>query len=56
MKIKQLQPIERNKILNQFWNFFIDSGQPITDAVVNYDDLSLMSDKQLQRMFNSFFN
>lgn len=56
MKIKKITPNERHEILNQFWNFFKESGQSFTDAVINYNDLSLMSDSKLQRMFNLFFN
>ena len=52
----KISPNERHEILNQFWNFFKESGQSFTDAVINYNDLSLMSDSKLQRIFNSFFN
>ena len=46
----------RNEILDQFGTFFKESDQTTEDATINMLDLERMNDKQLNHIYNAFFN
>ena len=48
--------LNRQEILNKFFMFFVDSKQTKQDRDQNYSDLQKMTNSQLIKQYNAFFN